>query len=143
MDAGDSEDGAFWTAFLRGLKARGLGGVQLVISDAHAGLQQVIVAVLLGLAWQRCQVHFMRNVPFVLPRGSLEMVAAAIRIIFAQPDPNHVAEQFNVIAGTLGRQIPKVETMMHEAKEDPPRFRGILPSPLAPNLVDKSIRTSQ
>src|SRR6187399_1937455 len=55
---GDSEDGAFWTAFLRSLKARGLGGVQLVISDAHTGLKQAISAVLLGAAWQRCRVHF-------------------------------------------------------------------------------------
>jgi len=55
---GDSEDGAFWTQFLRSLKARGLGGVQLVISDAHTGLKQAISAVLLGAAWQRCRVHW-------------------------------------------------------------------------------------
>src|SRR5918996_3998389 len=55
---GDSEDGAFWTAFLRSLKARGLGGVQLVVSDAHTGLKQAISAVLLGAAWQRCRVHW-------------------------------------------------------------------------------------
>jgi transposase-like protein len=118
MDVGDSEDGAFWTAFLRGLKARGLGGVQLVISDAHAGLKQGIAAVFQGSAWQRCRVHFMRNVLSVVPKGSSEMVAAAIRTIFAQPDPDHVAEQFDVIAGMLGRQVPKVETMMRDAKED-------------------------
>src|SRR3712207_6072678 len=59
---GDSEDGAFWTAFLRSLKARGLAGTQLVISDAHTGLKAAISAVLLGAAWQRCRVHFMRNV---------------------------------------------------------------------------------
>jgi putative transposase len=55
---GDSEDGAFWTAFLRSLKARGLAGTQLVISDAHTGLKAAIAAVLLGAAWQRCRVHF-------------------------------------------------------------------------------------
>jgi Transposase, Mutator family len=59
---GDSEDGAFWTAFLRSLKARGLGGVQLVISDAHTGLKAAIAGVLLGASWQRCRVHFLRNV---------------------------------------------------------------------------------
>ena len=118
MDVGDSEDGAFWTAFLRGLKARGLGGVHLVISDAHAGLKQAIAAVFQGSAWQRCRVHFMRNVLSVVPKGSSEMVAAAIRTIFAQPDPDHVAEQFDVIATMLGRQAPKVETMMRDAKED-------------------------
>src|SRR3712207_9146748 len=57
---GDSEDGAFWTSFLRSLKARGLGGVQLVISDAHTGLKAAIGAVLLGASWQRCRVHFMQ-----------------------------------------------------------------------------------
>ena len=118
MDVGNSEDGAFWTAFLRGLKARGLGGVRLVTSDAHTGLKQAIAAVFQGSAWQRCRVHFMRNVLSVVPKGSSEMVAAAIRTIFAQPDPDHVAEQFDVIAGMLGRQVPKVETMMRDAKED-------------------------
>jgi putative transposase len=118
MDVGDSEDGTFPAAFLRGLKARGLGGVHLVISDAHAGLKQAIAAVFQGSAWQRCRVHFMRNVLSVVPKGSSEMVAAAIRTIFAQPDPDHVAEQFDVIATMLGRQAPKVETMMRDAKED-------------------------
>jgi putative transposase len=115
---GDSEDGAFWTAFLRSLKARGLGGVQLVISDAHTGLKQAISAVLLGAAWQRCRVHFLRNVLAQVPKGSSEMVAAAIRTIFAQPDAAHVREQLGVIAGMLGRQSVKVETMLRDAAED-------------------------
>ena len=59
---GDSEDGAFWTAFLRSLKARGLGGVQLVIADAHLGLRQAVSAVMAGASVQRCRVHFLRNV---------------------------------------------------------------------------------
>jgi len=115
---GDSEDGAFWTAFLRSLKARGLGGVQLVISDAHTGLKQAISAVPLGAAWQRCRVHFLRNVLAQVPKGSAEMVAAAIRTIFAQPDAAHVREQLGVIAGMLGRQSVKVETMLRDATED-------------------------
>jgi putative transposase len=118
FDVGDSEDGAFWTAFLRSLKARGLGGVQLVISDAHTGLKQAIGAVMLGAAWQRCRVHFMRNVLAGVPRGNTEMVAAAIRTVFAQPDTDHVHEQFETIATMLGRQLPKVEAMMREARED-------------------------
>jgi transposase-like protein len=118
MDVGDSEDGAFWTAFLRSLKARGLTGVQLVISDAHTGLKQAIAAVLIGASWQRCRVHFMRNVLAVVPKGSSEMVAAAIRTVFAQPDAARVAEQFDTIAVMLGRQLPKVQTMMLDAKED-------------------------
>jgi len=118
FDVGDSEDGAFWTQFLRSLKARGLSGVQLVISDAHEGLKAAIAAVLLGAAWQRCRVHFLRNVLAQVPKGSAEMVAAAIRTIFAQPDADHAHEQFEVIATMLGRQIPKVEQMLRDARED-------------------------
>ena len=118
FDVGDSEDGAFWTAFLRSLKARGLHGVQLVISDAHAGLKTAISSVLLGAAWQRCRVHFLRNVLAQVPKGSAEMVAATIRTIFAQPGPAAVREQLNVIAGMLGRQFPKVEAMLHDAADD-------------------------
>jgi putative transposase len=119
---GDSEDGVFWTAFLRTLKARGLGGVQLVISDAHQGLQQAIGAVMLGTTWQRCRVHFLRNLLAQVPKGNAEMVAAAIRTIFAQPDAAHVREQLDVIAGMLGRQFPKVETMLREAAGDVTAF---------------------
>ena len=118
MDVGDSEDGAFWTAFLRSLKARGLTGVQLVISDAHTGLKAAINAVLIGSSWQRCRVHFMRNVLAVVPKGNSEMVAAAIRTVFAQPDAARVSEQFDTIAVMLGRQLPKVQTMMVAAKDD-------------------------
>ena len=122
FDVGDSEDGAFWTAFLRSLKTRGLGGVQLVISDARSGLKQAIEAVLIGAAWQRCRVHFLRNVLAQVPKGHAEMVAAAIRTIFAQPDPGHVREQLDTIAGMLGRQLPKVETMLREACIDVTAF---------------------
>ncbi len=115
---GDSEDGAFWTAFLRSLKARGLTGTQLVISDAHTGLRQAIGAVLLGSAWQRCRVHFMRNVLARVPKGNAVMVAAAIRTIFAQPDAEHVRSQLDVIAGMLGRQWPHVEAMLRGAADD-------------------------
>ena len=122
FDVGDSEDGAFWTAFLRSLKTRGLGGVQLVISDAHAGLKAAIEAVLLGAAWQRCRVHFLRNVLAQVPKGHAEMVAAAIRTVFAQPDAEHVRSQLDVIAGMLGRQFGKVETMLREAADDVTAF---------------------
>lgn len=124
FDVGDSEDGAFWTAFLRGLKARGLGGVQLVISDAHTGLKAAIASVFIGAAWQRCRVHFMRNVLAVVAKGNQEMVAAAIRTIFAQPDAEHVGEQFEVIATMLGKQLPKVEQMLRDAHEDLLAFTG-------------------
>ena len=103
---GDSEDGAFWTAFLRSLKARGLQGVQLVIADAHLGLRQAVQATMAGAVIQRCRVHFLRNLLAQVPKGSAEMVAAAIRTIFAQPDAAHVHQQLEVIAGMLGRQFP-------------------------------------
>jgi putative transposase len=112
---GDSEDGAFWTAFLRSLKARGLAGVQLVIADAHLGLRQAVQATMAGAAIQRCRLHFLRNLLAQVPKGSAEMVAAAIRTIFAQPDAVHVHHQLDVIAGMLCRQFPKLEVMPHEA----------------------------
>jgi putative transposase len=115
---GDSEDGAFWTAFLRSLKARGLAGVQLVIADAHLGLRQAVQATMAGAAVQRCRVHFLRNVLAQVPKGSAEMVAAAIRTIFAQPDAQHVHEQLDVIAGMLGRQFSKLERMLRDAAEE-------------------------
>jgi transposase-like protein len=118
VDVGDSEDGAFWTAFLRSLRARGLGGVKLVISDAHTGLKAAISAVLLGATWQRCRVHFMRNVLAKVPKASAEMVAAAIRTIFAQPDRPHVEAQFDEITLMIGRQFPDVATMLTDARED-------------------------
>ena len=118
FDVGDSEDGAFWTAFLRSLKARGLHGVQLVISDAHEGLKAAIGSVFAAAAWQRCRVHFLRNVLTRVPRGNAEMVAAAIRTIFAQPDAEHVTSQFDMIATMLGRQFPPVEAMLLDAKDD-------------------------
>ena len=106
FDVGDSEDGAFWTAFLRSLKARGLHGVQLVISDAHEGLKTAIGAVLAGAAWQRCRVHFLRNVLTRVPKGNAEMVAAAVRTIFAQPDAEHVHYQLDVIAEHARQAVP-------------------------------------
>jgi len=125
---GDSEDGAFWTAFLRSLKARGLSGTKLVISDAHVGLRAAISAVMLGAAWQRCRVHFLRNILGQVPKGSAEMVAAAIRTIFAQPDAEHVRDQLDVIATMLGRQFPKVEAMLREAAEDITAFADFPPA---------------
>src|SRR5205823_10198549 len=69
-------------------------------------------------SWQRCRVHFLRNVLAQVPKGNAEMVAAAIRTIFAQPDAGHAREQLDVIAGMLGRQLPKVEAMLRDAAED-------------------------
>jgi putative transposase len=121
---GDSEDGAFWTAFLQGLRARGLAGVQLVISDHHLGLKAAIASVFIGAAWQRCRVHFMRNVLGRVPRASAEMVAAAVRTVFAQPDAAHVRSQLDEVTRMLAGQFPKVATMLGEAAEDLLAFTG-------------------
>jgi putative transposase len=118
LDVGDSEDGAFWTAFLRSLKARGLHGVQLVVSDAHTGLKAAIAAVMAGAGWQRCRVHFLRNVLARVPRGSAEMVAAAIRTIFAQPTAAEVIEQLDKVTAMLSPKFPQVATMLADARED-------------------------
>jgi putative transposase len=115
---GDSEDGAFWLAFLRSLRARGLAGVQLVISDAHEGLIGAIEAVMIGAAWQRCRVHFMRNVLAKVPKANAEMVAAAIRTIFSQPDATHVHAQFDEITAMLETKFPVVADMLTDARAD-------------------------
>jgi putative transposase len=128
LDVGDSEDGAFWTAFLRSLKARGLGGVQLVVADAHTGLKQAISAVMAGAAWQRCRVHFLRNVLARVPKGSAEMVAAAIRTIFAQPTGTEVVEQVDKVATMLASKFPAVATMLADAKEDLTAFAPFPPT---------------
>ena len=103
---------------MRQLRTRGLAGVRLVISDAHEGLKAAIDKVMLGAAWQRCRVHFLRNVLAKVPKASAEMVAAAIRTIFAQPDSASVADQLDAIAEKLGRQFPAVEAMLKDAAVD-------------------------
>ena len=128
LDVGDSEDGAFWTAFLRSLKARGLASVQLVISDAHTGLKGAIAAVMAGAAWQRCRVHFLRNVLARVPKGSAEMVAAAIRTIFAQPTGAEVIDQVDKVAALLASKVPAVAAMLTDAREDLTAFAAFPPS---------------
>jgi putative transposase len=118
FDVGDSESGAFWTAFLRSLKARGLSGVQLVTSDAHTGLKAAVGSVLLGASWQRCRIHATRNLLALVPKGHADMVAAAVRTIFAQPDAAGVRSQLDTIAGMLGRQFPRVEAMLRDAADE-------------------------
>ncbi|MEU6995442.1 IS256 family transposase [Streptomyces sp. NPDC046465] len=115
---GDNETETFWAAFLRSLRARGLDGVRLVLADHHAGLVAAIRKVMLGAAYQRCRVHFLRNVFGVIPKGSGEMVAATIRTIFAQPNAELVGQQLDTVADMLARQFPKVSEMLLEAKED-------------------------
>lgn len=115
---GDSETELFWTAFLRHLRERGLTGVLLVIGDHHSGLVNAIRKVMLGAGYQRCRVHFLRNVFAVIPKDAGEMVAATIRTIFAQPTADAVRTQLHTVADMLGAQFPKVKTMLLEAEQD-------------------------
>jgi putative transposase len=118
VEVGDSEDGTFWIAFLRSLRARGLSGVKLVISDAHLGLREAISAVMLGATWQRCKVHLARNVLAKVPKGSADMVAAAMRTIYAQPDAGHVFEQFDEIVAMLTQRFPDAAAVLNNARDD-------------------------
>jgi transposase-like protein len=118
LDVGPTEDGAFWHSFLRGLVGRGLAGVQLVTSDAHQGLKAAITAVLHGAAWQRCRVHFLRNVLALVPKGAQEMVAATIRTVFVQPDAAAAKDQWRKVADGFRARFPRVAQLMDEAEAD-------------------------
>jgi putative transposase len=127
FDVGDSENEAFWTEFLRALKARGASGVKLVITDAHTGLKKAIGTVFQGAAWQRCRVHFLRNALGVIPKSNGAMVASIIRTIFAQPDAEHVNAQFEEVTRMLHRSHPKVAGMLDDARPDLLAFAGFPP----------------
>ena len=118
LDVGPSEDGAFWLAFLRSLVARGLGGVRLVVSDAHQGLRAAIAAVLQGASWQRCRVHFVRNALALVPKAAAQMVAATIRTVFAQPDPAAAREQWRKVADGFRGRYPRLAALLDEAEAD-------------------------
>ena len=125
VDAGPSEDRAFWTAFLRSLVKRGLTGVRLVISDAHEGLKPAISTVLTGTAWQRCRVHFMRNLLATVPHGVREAIAAIVRTIFAQPDHASAMTQLRKVADGLRARFPRAATVLEEAAEDILAYRHL------------------
>ena len=118
VSVGPSEDGAFWQQFLRELVGRGLSGVQLVTSDAHEGLKGAIAMVLQGASWQRCRVHFVRNALALVPKGMQEMVAAAIRTVFAQPDAVSTHEQWRRIADNFRPRFPKLADLLDGAEEE-------------------------
>jgi transposase-like protein len=125
IDVGPSEDRAFWTAFLRSLVKRGLKGVQLVISDAHEGLKQAISTVLTGTTWQRCRVHFMRNLLATVPQGAREAIAAIVRTIFAQPDHASAMAQLRKVADGLRTRFPRAAALLEEAAEDVLAYRHL------------------
>ncbi|MDX3848513.1 IS256 family transposase [Streptomyces europaeiscabiei] len=128
-EVGDSETEVFWTQFLRHLRERGLTGVRLVIGDHHLGLVKAIRKVMLGAAYQRCRVHFLRNVFSVINKEAAEMAAATIRTIFAQPTADAVRTQLDTVADMLGTQFPKVKDMLLETKDDLTAFAAFAAFP--------------
>jgi putative transposase len=115
---GASEEYAYWLDFLRSLSRRGLQRVQLVISDAHEGLKAAIEQVFTGATWQRCRVHFMRNVLAHIPKGSKAVVAAALRTIFAQPDRGAAGAQLAEVVKAMKGRWPKAAEVVAEAEND-------------------------
>jgi transposase-like protein len=97
--------------------------VRLVISDAHEGLKQAISSVLTGATWQRCRVHFRRNVLASVPKGAREAIAAVVRTIFAQPDHATAMAQLRKIAEGLRGRFPQAAALLDEAAEDVLAYR--------------------
>jgi putative transposase len=118
LDVASSEDGAGWLAFLRGLTARGLSGVQLVTSDCHQGLRDAIAAVLPGAAWQRCRAHYHRNLATRVPKSAQPWVATLVRTIFGQPDAASVRAQHAQVVTALEAKFPQAAAHLDEARED-------------------------
>jgi putative transposase len=118
LDLGPSEDGAFWLQFLRSLVARGLGGVRLVVSDAHQGLKSAIAAVLQGASWQRCRVHFIRNALALVPKASAALVATTIRNVFVQVEADAAREQWRRIADGFRPRYPRLADLLDAAETD-------------------------
>ena len=120
---GTAETEAFWTEFLGDLGRRGLQDVKLVVSDAHEGLKRAIAKVL-GSTWQRCRVHFMRNVLAHVPRKQHQGVAAMIRTAFCQEDQAGARAFWRETADRLRGTMPKVSALMDEAEDDVLAFMG-------------------
>jgi putative transposase len=117
LDVGATESGAFWREFLRGLVARGFSGVELVVSDQHEGLKQAIGQVL-GCPWQRCTVHFLREMLGHVHRGQQGMIAAALRQVFQADSPEDARRLCREVIVRLEPVAPKVAALLAEAEDD-------------------------
>ncbi|MEU8804051.1 IS256 family transposase [Spirillospora sp. NPDC048819] len=118
VEVTSAEDGAGWVAFLRGLVARGLSGVQLVISDAHRGLVEAIAATLPGAGWQRCRTHYLRNLLTKVPKSAQPWVATLVRTIFDQPAAEEVAAQHARVVDSLAAKHPDAAEHLDRARPD-------------------------
>jgi putative transposase len=117
LGIGASEAATFWLGFLRSLEKRGLEGVKLVVSDAHEGLKAAIAQVFRA-TWQRCRVHFMRNALAHVPKGQHQMVAAAIRSVFAQETHAEGSKAWRHVADQLRPRFSKLAALMDQAEAD-------------------------
>ncbi len=117
MTVGASEAETFWTEFLLALARRGLGGVKLVISDAHEGLKAAAARVL-NATWQRCRVHFMRNLLAHAGKSGRRVVAAFVATAFAQDDAQAARTQWRQVADQLRPKVPKLANLMDDAEPD-------------------------
>ncbi|MGH7749233.1 MAG: IS256 family transposase, partial [Candidatus Dormibacteria bacterium] len=115
---GASETEAFWLEFSRHLLARGLTGVQLVISDAHQGLRNALVACFAGASWQRCKVHFLRNVAASVPKQHAGAVLAVIKTVFTQPSAEGAKAAVEHALGVLEPRFPRVAAHLRDAETD-------------------------
>jgi len=132
IDIGETETEAFWVQFLRDLVARGLSGVRLAISDEHKGLKAAIERVL-ACPWQRCTVHFVRNMHGHCRRDERGLVSAALREIFGAPDAAVARERFGSVLERFRGTVPKVAELLEDAEEDLLAFYRF-PAPHWPKL---------
>ena len=126
IDVGEAETEAFWRGFLRALVKRGLLGVGLAISDAHPGLKAAIAQVL-GCAWQRCTVHFLRDGLGHARKDQQPMLAALIRPLFAAEDGPAARERLSDAVAALAGKLAKVAAMLEAAEEDVLAFSAFPP----------------
>jgi putative transposase len=112
------EDGAGWLAFFRDLTARGLSGVQLVTSDAHAGLVAAIGATLPGASWQRCRTHYAANLMSATPKASWPWVRTLLHSVYDQPDATSVNAQYDRVLDALTVKLPAVAEHLDGARAD-------------------------
>ncbi len=117
LDVGAAETEAFWRDFLRSLVKRGLVGVQLAISDAHPGLKSALAQVL-GTAWQRCTVHFLRDCLGHARKDQHGLLAALIRPIFGADSGDEARRRLGEAIAQLERRLPKIAALLHEAEDD-------------------------
>lgn len=115
VDVFTTEDGPAWVASLRALVARGLSGVELVISDAPVGLKAALGAELPGASWQRCRTHFMRNLLTRVPKSAQGTVASLVRSLFAQSTAEEAWAQHGRVVEHLRAAYPRAAEMLIDA----------------------------